>query len=482
MKKVISLIALVMAVIMVLCACGDAAGNATTTGEITTSGTTTASTEVTTTSSTTPKPPQKTIKILSIGNSFSDDATHWLGRILMDMGYSIYLGNLYIGGCSIDRHWENAQSGEKAYDYRVSQLGSWKSTKQSLEYGLTNKDWDIITIQQVSQDSGRPETFGNLQNMINYINSKKTNPDAKIYWHMTWAYQQDTTHSGFANYGSNQMNMYNSITGAVESTILTNSAFSGFLPSGTTIQNLRTSYLGDTLTRDGYHLSYGIGRYAAALTWAKMLTGEDISTVDYVPAQYPEIADHLDAIKEAVNNACAEPLKVTQSKLTENPNGEPEVPKLPAVVTDLTKTEALTDDDKAFLTSQGVDPNKYAVLKMTPVVCAYYYSTNGVGLTKDASNSPQFWATGEKFSANEIPVGSIITIASGYQYRPEGWQTLTGKNTATRPGNFSTATVKVNANWWNGYSYRAFNVSKTAGGNVSADDTGALRIYVPIAE
>ena len=119
---------------------------------------------------------------------------------------------------------------------------------------------------------------------------------------------------------------------------------------------------------------------------------------------------------------------------------------------------------------------------MTPVVCAYYLSTSGTGLTKDADNSPQFWATQEKFSANELPVGSIITIASGYRYRAEGWQTLTGKNTATRPGNVSTATVKVTANWWNGFSYRAFNVSKTDGANVSASDTGVLRIYVPIAE
>ena len=300
---------------------------------------------------------------------------------------------------------------------------------------------------------------------------------------MTWAYQQDTSHSGFANYGFKQDNMYKAITDAVKSDILTNESFAGFLPSGTTIQNMRTSYLGDTLTRDGYHLSNGIGRYAAGMTWAKILTGESIDKVTRVKKEFKdEVTACLDVIKEAVNNAVANPLEVTKSKFTTDPNGKPEEPKLPTVVTDTSKTEALTDADKAVLTAQGLDPAKYAVLKMTPVVCAFYNSTSGATLNTTASNSPQFWATKEKFSTSLIPVGSVITIASGYQYRPEGFQTETGKNTGTRPGNVSTAVVKVDANWWKGFNFRAFNVSRLDGANVSEADTGALRILVPIAE
>jgi len=39
------------------------------------------------------------------------------------------------------------------------------------------------------------------------------------------------------------------------------------IPSGTEIQNARTSSLGDTLTRDGYHLELTYGRFTAACTW-----------------------------------------------------------------------------------------------------------------------------------------------------------------------------------------------------------------------
>ncbi len=486
MKKITSLLALVLAFAMLLAACGGGTAG-TTAGTQGTSATTESTTTATTgtTASTEPEPEPKTIKILAIGNSFSVDAMEHLFGILKDMGYTgIQLGNLYIGGCSLDTHWDNIQNDAGAYSYYEWTWTYWKETKNhKISTALKAKDWDVITVQQVSQNSGQPETMGNLQNILDYINENKTNKDAKIYWHMTWAYQQNSTHSGFANYGGDQMAMYKAITGAVESTIKTNKDIAGFIPSGTTIQNMRTSYLGDTLTRDGYHMSYGLGRYAAGLTWAKFLTGESIDDVDWVPTKYKdEITPYLDVIKEAVNNAYATPLNVTNSKYpgTGGGNTTPE-PELPTVVTDTSITEALTDADKTFLTSQNLDPAKYAVLKMTPVVCAYYNSTSGTGLTKTANNSPQFWATNEKFSTSQLPVGSVITIAEGYQYRPEGWQSLTAKNSASRPANVKTATVKVDASWWTGFSYRGFNVSKTDGSNVAESDTSALRIYVPIA-
>ena len=87
--------------------------------------------------------------------------------------------------------------------------------------------------------------------------------------------------------------MYSAIVSAVESKILTNTAISGIIPSGTAIQNLRTSPLGDTLTRDGFHLSYGIGRYIAALTFFKSLTGIDIDNVKWTPDEVDDNARKL---------------------------------------------------------------------------------------------------------------------------------------------------------------------------------------------
>ena len=186
------------------------------------------------------------------------------------------------------------------------------SAYRSAKYGIEYTEWDYIIIQQVSQNAGVPSSYENLQGVIDYINTYK-NEGAEIFWHMTWAYQSDSTHAGFANFGNDQMAMYNAIVSTLRSTVLTNSNIKGFIPVGTAIQNLRTSDLGDTLTRDGYHLSNGIGRYTAALTWFAALTGCSVDGVTATPEAYPEVATYLDHIKDAVKNAISAPFEITVS-------------------------------------------------------------------------------------------------------------------------------------------------------------------------
>jgi hypothetical protein len=77
--------------------------------------------------------------------------------------------------------------------------------------------------------------------------------------------------------------MYNAIVNAVNTKILTNNDIAIVIPSGTSIQNVRTSFIGD-MTRDGYHLSYGIGRYIASMTYVKALTGLSIDNSKTVPS------------------------------------------------------------------------------------------------------------------------------------------------------------------------------------------------------
>ena len=383
------------------------------------------------------------------------------------MGYDIYLGNLYIGGCSIDTHWKNAQSGEKAYDYRTCQWGTWKSTKQSLEYGIKAQEWDIITVQQVSQNSGMPETFGNLENLLDFIDAKKKNPNAKVYWHMTWAYESDTTHSGFLNYNSDQMTMYNAIVNAAKEKIVTNDRFTGVIPSGTAIQNLRTSYLGDHITRDGYHLSYDVGRYTAALTWAKLLTGESIDAVDYIPKDYPNVAKHLPAIREAVNNAVAEPFKITESAIKTH------------------ESMTMTQADKDFLTNLGKNPEDYHLIDLDLMLNSYYNSTSNANRNSKAAGSKgeilNYYYSTDMYGRNDLPIGTVIRIDAGYQYRPEAW-TATNVKTDPRPDNVTTNAVIVDAAWWGEYNYRAFNVAYVGAATaVKEEDFKAFQIYVPNA-
>ena len=271
-------------------------------------------------------PATKSIKILAIGNSFSQDALAHLYIICKDAGIeTVVLANLFQGGCTLEMHLDNMQNNLGNYTFYLSSdetqgLVSHKTNATAL-YGIEFTDWDFITLQQGSPMSGVADSYSYIADVIAYVNSHK-NEDAQLLWHMTWAYQSDSTHSGFNTYDHDQLQMYNAILSCVKEQVLTRSDIIGFIPSGTAIQNLRTSHLGDTLTRDGYHLSYGIGRYTAALTYLAAITGYDISKITVTPTSFPEVATHLACIKEAVINAIKDPYKVTTSveyPMTEKP-------------------------------------------------------------------------------------------------------------------------------------------------------------------
>ncbi len=260
-------------------------------------------------------PGKNSIRILSVGNSFSEDALQYLWSILCDAGFrEVTVAYLYIGGSSLDVHWDHAQTGAEAYLFCTNRDGRWqKENGVSLESAIKAEDWDFITLQQASPASGIGSSYGNLQNMVDYINERKTNEAAKICWHMTWAYQADSTHSGFAAYGNDQLRMYQDIVQTVRSVVEEGEGISGIIPCGTSLQNLRTTSAGDTLTRDGYHLSYGIGRYTAALTWYACITRMPVEKIGYIPEEYADtIRPCLGEIRKAVAAAIEKPYQVTE--------------------------------------------------------------------------------------------------------------------------------------------------------------------------
>ena len=132
---------------------------------------------------------RRSIKILAIGNSFSEDAMAYLWHILRAGGVEqVTLGNLAIGGCPVSLHADHIASGAAAYYYCKNTDGVWQwSSEQTFAHGLLDEAWDIITLQQASHDSGLPETYVRQNEVINYVNAHKRNPDAALYWHMTWA-------------------------------------------------------------------------------------------------------------------------------------------------------------------------------------------------------------------------------------------------------------------------------------------------------
>ena len=260
-------------------------------------------------------PATRTIKILAFGNSFSNDAFINLPYVLRDLGFeTVVLGNLYIGSCSVDMHWDNIKSKDKAYTfYETNIKGVRVGHPMSAQEALAKYDWDFITIQQKGNHCGDATTFSNLSNVVNYIYKNKTNPDAKIYWHMTWSYRKGVNPE---RYNSDQMQMYNAIAQVTKGTVMKTPHIDGLIPCGTAIQNVRSSYVGDNLNDpdDGYHLGAGYGYYTAALTWACALLGVSPESVSWYPAGLSYMKDAAPVIKASVADALATPYSVTKSK------------------------------------------------------------------------------------------------------------------------------------------------------------------------
>ncbi len=253
----------------------------------------------------------KQIKVLAIGNSFSDDAIeHYLHGLAAATGDEIIIGNLYIGGSSLEQHHNNSLNNSPVYSYRKIVNGVKTITESyTLQRGLQDEAWDYVSLQQVSQNSGQFDTyFPYIVNLMTYIRNLTTNPNMRIILHATWAYAQNSTHSGFSNYGNDQITMYNAIVDATTRVAQT-TGIGIIIPAGTAIQNGRTSKLGDTFCRDGYHLELTYGRYTASCSWYEKLFEKTVVGNTYVPN--PITPFQAEVAQQAAHNAVINPTTVT---------------------------------------------------------------------------------------------------------------------------------------------------------------------------
>lgn len=228
---------------------------------------------------------EKVMKILAVGNSFSRDAVEQYLWDLADAdGKKCIIGNLYIGGCPISRHVDNARNDAPAYEYR--KIGTdgirVQTDNKRLDEALREEQWDIVTVQQASYDSGNYDSFSLLPELVAYIRARVPSY-TKVLFHQTWAYAQTSDHSGFKRYGNNQMTMYRAISECSARAARENE-LQGIIPAGTAIQIARSTELGDNLNADGYHLDHLVGRYIAACTWYEYIFKNNVKGNRFAPA------------------------------------------------------------------------------------------------------------------------------------------------------------------------------------------------------
>lgn len=132
----------------------------------------------------------KTLSVLTVGNSFAENACRYLPDIARSAGYTIKIGKANLGGCSLKRHWELVEDAERNPDDPNPDPKMRYGKKWTLAQLLAAYPWDFVTIQQYSYISHDPASYRPFAGkLVEHI--RRHAPQSAILVHHTWAYRVD---------------------------------------------------------------------------------------------------------------------------------------------------------------------------------------------------------------------------------------------------------------------------------------------------
>lgn len=231
-----------------------------------------------------PPQPNKTVSILTIGNSFANNALTWLPQITASVpGNEIIVTRANLGGCSLERHVNLIKEcvddpAKKPY-----------SDGFCLKDLLVKDTYDFITIQQVSTLSFKPQSFYPYADILhNFI--KENAPHSRVIIHQTWAYSPAS--SRLAEWEMPRKEMHDSLVMSYNK--LAEHLNIDILPSGNAFyRSFQKRPDIDLWAKDGYHASAN-GCYLAGCVWFGKFFEISPKKVRFVPDDMsPETAKYL---------------------------------------------------------------------------------------------------------------------------------------------------------------------------------------------
>ncbi len=245
----------------------------------------------------------KTLKVLTIGNSFSICLLKQLPQCAAAApDCTLDLCSLYIGGCSLERHWNNvvAATNKDFRPYAIKWSYATAANKKDAPVAKVAVDgranipevlaadkWDVITLQQASSFSWQPDTYHPFgDNLVKTI--RELAPQAEIMIQQTWAYTPYDKR--LAKWGIDQQTMYEKIVDAYArfakpygfKIIPTGDAVQGFRKAMPSADGITGDPCGVPAGKDKFHLNRE-GEYLQACTWLAALFGYDATKLPYRP-------------------------------------------------------------------------------------------------------------------------------------------------------------------------------------------------------
>ena len=284
--------------------------------------------------------------VLMVGSSFCSYYMTELWSMLDAAGYeNVHIYNVYYSGCWVEWHYNWWKQGESNYSindangpvrYQVSNVAS-------LEYCLSQANWDVISLQESSgairstakkaqgvsssMDLDRPlageQHFDKIVNkcgeLLDYFHSEF--PQARIFWHQTWSYQIGYDRDGYAILDTAQQVADMNMMREFALRVCDRFDYVERVPTGEAWQVCREDYGYDNLCDrlgvgtdhegDYYHDGdIGGGQLLNASVWYEIITGQDCRENTFVPSYTYDgetVANRFDpaVIKSAAHEAVA---------------------------------------------------------------------------------------------------------------------------------------------------------------------------------
>lgn len=227
---------------------------------------------------------KKTIRILLIGNSATDDALSYVPFIMQNMGVPVnfQIGIAMMSSSTLAMHLDNWENETAAYQFRLYNGGAaWQDfADKTLQWMFDNYTWDIVSLQQAQpQNAGTYQPY--LNKLINGI-SGYVRHAIKFIWYQTHIYAAQT--NGGAPRSDETIRQYYENEVAACQNVVGATACEYIVPVSTAIENARSvpaiKALGDYANNennptgngylnylDGVHLQEGLPCQIAAYTF-----------------------------------------------------------------------------------------------------------------------------------------------------------------------------------------------------------------------
>ena len=202
--------------------------------------------------------------------------------------------------------------------------------------------WDVVIMMGGSGevDDATGLTNGNIQTIQKYVKENTPNPNVVFGWNLAWPgathpdLQTEERAKAYEKYNNDRRLRFAVYAENVKNVILPDETFTCLIPTGTAVENVISSYMTEKDVICDYAHAGDFGRLVAAYVYFCVLTGvdklEEIK-LDAIPKKFVKTSDVAGdrvlqdydkaLILEAVNNALANPLQITESQYKELPEG-----------------------------------------------------------------------------------------------------------------------------------------------------------------